>query len=128
MPDVFVGLDKDKNSKYFISLFNKGLITQYAFDYVDKNRITLKTAYTDAVGFVTEFSVDKTIFDEFILYAEKNGIKKDDSGIALSGKNIKSYLKAFIGRNLFDDEAFYPTLNLADETVLKAVEMLDAAN
>lgn len=128
MPDVFVGLDKDKNSKYFISLFNKGLITQYAFDYVDKNRITLKTAYTDAAGFVTEFSVDKTIFDEFILYAEKNGIKKDDSGIALSEKNIKSYLKAFIGRNLFDDEAFYPTLNLADETVLKAVEVLDAAN
>jgi carboxyl-terminal processing protease len=128
MPDIFVGIGKDENSKYFTSLYNKGLITQYAFDYVDKNRSTLKATYTNADGFIKYFSIDETLFYEFIQYGIKNGVVKDDEAIVLSGKNIKTYLKAFIGRNLFDDEAFYPTLHLTDKTVLKAVEVLNAAD
>ncbi|MFH0866559.1 MAG: S41 family peptidase [Bacteroidota bacterium] len=128
MPDVFVGIGKDENSKYFTSLFNKGLITQYAFDYVDKNRNTLKATYTNADGFVKNFLTDETVFNEFIVYASKNGIAKDDESIVLDEKNIKIYLKAFIGRNLFDDDAFYPTLHITDKTVLKAVEVLETEN
>jgi carboxyl-terminal processing protease len=127
MPDVFVGLGKEDNSKYFNSLFNKGVINQYSFDYADKYRSTLKLKYTDAEDFVKNFSLSETEFNEFVLYAEKMGVEKDDAGIELSKTNIKTYLKAYIGRNIFDDAAFYPVLHLTDKTVLKAVEVLNSA-
>ncbi|HNW97622.1 MAG TPA: S41 family peptidase [Bacteroidales bacterium] len=126
MPDVFVGIGKEEDSKYFISLFNKGLFIQYAFDYVDKNRKTLKATYPDADVFLNKFYVDNSILNEFVAYTEKNGIKKDTEGFSLSEKNIKTYLKAFIGRNLYNDKAFYPTLYQTDKTVQKAIEVLDA--
>lgn len=127
MPDVFVGLGKDDNSKYFNSLFNKGVINQYSFDYADKNRNTLKLKYTDAEDFVKNFMLSETEFNEFVIYAEKMGVEKDESGIELSKTNIKTYLKAYIGRNIYDDAAFYPVLHLADKTVLKALEVLKSA-
>jgi carboxyl-terminal processing protease len=65
------------------------------------------------------------MFDELVAYAVKNGVKTDDNGIAASKEIIKTYLKAFIGRNIFDDEAFYPVIQKEDKTLLKAITVLD---
>ncbi len=125
MPDVFIPLGKDENSKYFISLFNKGLIFLFAFDFTDKKRQNIKDKYINAVGFIKGFTVDDALFNEFIEYSGKNGVKKDEIGIALSRKNIKMYLKAFIGRNIFKDEAFYPVIQDVDYTLKKAINVID---
>lgn len=125
MPDIFVPLGKDENSKYFILLLNKGLILQFAFDYTDKNRQTIKNAYKNAQGFIKNFSVDGALLNELLAFAEKNGIKKDEKEIALSGNNIKVCLKAYIGRNIFDNESYYPVIQQVDKTLKKAIEVLD---
>ncbi|MBR6905249.1 MAG: hypothetical protein IKN32_10415, partial [Bacteroidales bacterium] len=41
-----------------------------------------------------------------------------------SSKELKVWLKALIGRNLYDDEAFYPVINKTDKVILKAREVL----
>ncbi|NTW31139.1 MAG: S41 family peptidase [Bacteroidetes bacterium] len=125
MPDVFVPLGKDENSKYFIQLFNKGIIFQYTFDYTDKNRQSIKSKYTNAEGFIKNFIVDETLFNDFIAYSEKNGIKKDEKGIAQSDKTIRTYIKAYIGRNIFRDECFYPILNKEDKMLKKTIELIN---
>jgi carboxyl-terminal processing protease len=126
MPDVFVPLGKNEKIKYFNSLFNKGLMYQFAFDYTDKNRQTIKNKYKNAKEFINGFIVDNAAFNEFIAYTEKSGIKKDEEGIANSNDNIRIYLKAYIGRNLFDDEAFYPVIQKTDYTLNKAINVLDS--
>jgi len=125
MPDVYVPLGKDASSKYFNLIYNKGLFVQYTFDYTDKNRQSIKSTYKNATGFVKNFSVSNSMFDELVAYAVKNGVKTDDNGIAASKEIIKTYLKAFIGRNIFDDEAFYPVIQKEDKTLLKAITVLD---
>jgi len=125
MPDVFVPLGKDENSKYYNRLYNKGLILQFTFDYADKNRQSIKTRYLNAQGFISGFTIDDAMFNDFIAYAEKNGVAKDASGIAESGANIKVNLKAFIGRNIFSDAAFYPVLKDNDKTLKKAISVID---
>jgi carboxyl-terminal processing protease len=125
MPDVFVPLGKDENSKYFTHVYNKGLILQFAFDYSDKNRQAIKNRYNNAQGFVYGFTVNDQMFDDFIAYAVKNGIPKDEAGIAESGENIRVNLKAYIGRNIFSDQAFYPVLKDIDKTLKKAISVID---
>jgi len=125
MPDVYVPYSKDEKSSYFNLLFNKGLIHQFTFDYTDKNRQSLKSRYKDAQGFVAGFTIDDATFNEFIAFAEKSGIKKDENGITLSDEKIRTYLKANIGRNEFGDEAYYPVIEKTDNTLNKAINVLD---
>jgi len=101
------------------------LIHQFTFDYTDKNRQSLKSRYKDAQGFVAGFAIDDATFNEFIAFAEKSGIKKDENGITLSGEKIRTYLKANIGRNEFGDEAYYPVIEKTDNTLNKAINVLD---
>ena len=39
-------------------------------------------------------------------------------------KELKIWLKALIGRNLYGDEAFYPVINASDKVILKALEVI----
>jgi hypothetical protein len=34
-------------------------------------------------------------------------------------------MKAFIGRVLFDKDAYYPIINKTDEAIIKSIEVLD---
>lgn len=125
MPDVFVPLGKDENSKYYNHVYGKGLIIQFAFDYADKNRQSIKSKYINAQGYVNGFTVDEAMLNDFIAYAVKNGVAKDDAGIKASGNIIKVNLKAFVGRNVFNDAAFYPVLKDIDKTLKKAISVID---
>ena len=52
--------------------------------------------------------------------------KQKTVGLTVSAgeKGFLSLLKALIGRNLFDKDAYYPILNQQDNAVLKALEVL----
>ena len=65
------------------------------------------------------------VFNDFIAYAEGKGVSKDKQGIRESELRIKILMKAFIGRNLYDDDGFYPVYHRIDETFLRAVEYLE---
>jgi disulfide oxidoreductase YuzD len=41
-----------------------------------------------------------------------------------SSKELKVWLKALIGRNLYGDEAFYPVVNMTDNVIEKALEVM----
>ena len=124
-PDVFVPIGKEEGSRYFISIFNKGIILQYTFDFTDKNRVIIKNAYKNAQAYIKGFSIDDATYSDFMTYAEKNGIKKDDKNIALLSRYIKAYLKAYIGRNIYNDEGFYPVLKETDFALQKAISVID---
>ena len=40
-------------------------------------------------------------------------------------KGFSQILKALIGRNLFDKDAYYPILNQNDNSILKAINVLN---
>jgi carboxyl-terminal processing protease len=64
--------------------------------------------------------------EECIQYAEQKGIKRNDKEIKQSEKLIKNQIQAYICRNILGDKGFYPILNLNDETVEKAIEVLSS--
>ncbi|MEW6467831.1 MAG: S41 family peptidase [Bacteroidota bacterium] len=123
MPDVFVPLDTSGRTPYLSELFYKSVFNQFSFDYADKKRVVLSAAGLNA--FRESFRVDETLFREFIQYAEKNGVKRNEAQIKKSEQLIRNYLKASIARSIWNNEGFYPIYNQDDKTMQQAVEYLN---
>lgn len=125
MPDVFVPIDTSKTNSVLNKLFYAGVVNTFAFEYSDNNRVKLKS-YGTAKNFIAQFQVTQAILDEFFAYCEKLKAKIDPAAKAKAGVALKPYLKALIGRDIFDKDAYYPIINENDKCILKAAEMLNA--
>ncbi|MEI6123585.1 MAG: S41 family peptidase [Bacteroidota bacterium] len=125
MPDVYVPFKSEFISDYYRKILNKGLIYDFGFDYADKNRLVMKS-YGSASKYISQFVVTPTILNEFVAYAEKNGVKRDEAGLKAAETTLKALLKGTIGRNIFDDAAFYPAILPTDKVFQKALEVFSA--
>ena len=123
MPDIFIPLEKDSALAYYNQCINKGLVYQFAFDYTDRNRSRMMH-FKNVDQFDHGFTITDAIYSEFMQYADKKGIKHSGKDLAKSDRYVKTMLKAYIGRNLLDNDGFFPVLNTIDPGFLKAVEML----
>jgi len=123
MPDIYIPIEKDSTLTFYNAVLNKALIYQYAFDYTDRNRMQLNR-YKTIDQFDRHFIVSDKIFNGFLAFAESKGVRRPPTDQARSDKNIKVMLKAYIGRNILDNEGFYPILNTIDPVFLKAVMIL----
>ena len=124
MPDIYVPFNASDYAAYYNKLLDKGLIFQFAFRYTDTHRNKLGE-YASFEDFDKNFQISNTLFNEFIAYAEEMGIDKDPRGIRQSEQRIKILMKAFIARNLYDDDGFYPVYHRIDETFLRAIDYLE---
>jgi len=123
MPDIFVPMEKDSALQYYNKVINKGLAYQFAFDYTDRNRLQLRH-FKNATQFDHGFTVTGAIFGDFVQYADKKGVKHDGKDLSKSDRFVKTMLKAYIGRNMLDNNGFFPVLNTIDPGFLKAIEIL----
>lgn len=126
MPDVFVPMDTAGYTNYFAAIRNSGLIYKFAFDYVDQHRGTLK-GLTSASA-ITTYLTSHKVFDEFVGYAAKNGVKPNKKEISVSKQMLQTQLFAYIARNIIDNEGFYPIIEKIDETLIRARSELGKAN
>ncbi|MCB2219922.1 MAG: PDZ domain-containing protein [Bacteroidetes bacterium] len=124
MPDVFVPLQSDARYGYYNKITRKALMFRFAFEYTDKNRKELQI-YKDFENFNEHFRITPELFEEFINFVSSNGIERDEEGVEFAGDEMKTMLKAFIARNLFDNEGFYPLYLSIDNVYNKALELLE---
>ncbi len=123
MPDLFIPLDTVKYNPLINKLFNYGVLNSFAFEYTDYNRVFFLKKYKTAPEFISNFKLGEPEIDSFKKYL----ITKKITNIFFNGKEkgFNQILKALIGRNLFDKDAYYPILNENDTAILKAVEVLN---
>ena len=123
MPDIFIPLDTVKYNHLINKLFNYGVLNSFAFEYTDYNRVLFLKKYKTAQEFISNFKLGEPEIDAFKKYL----ITKKITNIFFNGKEkgFNQILKALIGRNLFDKDAYYPILNENDTAILKAVEVLN---
>lgn len=123
IPDVFVPLPDDPDLAYYNSLIRQGLVFRYAFVYTDSHREEL-SGFTDYKDFDKHFKITPVLYNEFLVYAADHGIKRNEKGEAYAEDRIKTLMKAYIGRNLYDNEGFYPVFLTIDEDYQKALSLL----
>ena len=126
MPDVFVPLGSDNNTSFFNLVSNRGHLYSFAFDYADRNRSRLER-YSEASGFAQNFSISNAIYNDFLDFARKQGTHVPEAVSKESREMIENHLKAYIGRNIFGAQAFYPVLHQKDRILIEALKTLGNA-
>ena len=123
MPDIYVPLVDDSTEYYFNRIVNTGLLYQYAFDYTDKHRTQLK-AYETVESFENSFEVTNAMFSALVHLADEKGVVGTEEQRQTAHRKANILLKAYIARNLFDDEGFYPIYAPMDEMLQRAIQEL----
>jgi carboxyl-terminal processing protease len=124
MPDVFVPLDTTGRSQYLSNLVYNGVLNEFALVYADKNRSRLNN-YKSVSAYEKDFRVDDALVNSLVDFAEKQKIKRDEKGLNTSRELIENELKALIARNIWRNDGFYPIYNKKDQTLNKALEVLE---
>ena len=111
-PDVFVPRDTIGMTSYYTKIYNGGILYDYTFEYVDKNREKL-ALYKDFTSLLNYLNT-QNLADELVQFAQGRGIPKNDKMYAESKALMQNRIKAYILRSMLGDEAFYPVFNEND--------------
>ena len=125
MPDYFVPVDTTLFTKYHSQLSNKGVLLKVHFQLIDAHREEWTKKYADYAVFSREFDLDDKMMQQLIDEGEKEGVKFDEEQYRKSEPLIKLQLKALIARDLWDMNEYYHTINVVNESVKKALELLE---
>jgi len=126
MPDVFVPLDTTENSKYYRDMLAKGIINQFAVDYVDKHRAGIKSSYKDVHDFDKRFSLTDADLKGFIAMGEKDSVKYNEKDYKTSERLFKTVLKGLIARDVFADPGAYTIIiNHRNTDVQEALRVIN---
>ncbi len=124
MPDIFLPMDTSMYYRYFNNLVRKNVLFPFVVGYIDINRDQLKSRYKSISDFQANYRVTDTMLDELIKAGEKDGIKKDEESLVVSGAIIARQIKALIARDLYEVGAYYLIMIEDDKEVEKALEVL----
>lgn len=125
MPDVFIPMDTSDITKYFIEVSGRNILYKYTIEYADKHRQALNKV-TTAAELKNLLDNDTKLFDNFIAYATKRGIKPNQQQIDRSRALMTAQIRAYIGRNTpLEDIGFYSNIYPIDNVVVKAIEILN---
>lgn len=125
MPDYFVPLDVQQHSAFLDQLQAKYVLQEYALTYVDQHREALTAMAWE--GYYKEFEVSELMLKQLLVQAEKAGLPYDDQAFRAAKRRIKLLLKAYIARNIWREQGFYPIYHQNDEEFQKALQLFDEA-
>lgn len=129
IPDVFVPIDTSSNSESFRTLLRKGLMSKYALEFVDNNRTKIESDYPTEDEFVAHYKITDEEIKIFRTWAERQGTEESPIEISeedweVSGNSIALRLKAFLGRNVYEQSTFYRIIGDLNESIQEAVKIL----
>jgi carboxyl-terminal processing protease len=122
MPDVFVPIDTSGASEYYNKVRSLGLMYRFAFYYTDIHRSSLDqfTAARDIEGYLD----DQDLLPQFIKYASGKGVPPNYKDIRISELVLQKTIKAYVARNIIDNNGFYPIIADIDETLKVAIDTI----
>jgi len=123
MPDYFVPADTTYHSPFLTKVTNKGLIYEFAFNYADNHRNIMERYKT--ADQIDKYLESKNIYNQFLTYVHEKNIARNIAGERKSKKIINTRVKAYIARNILNNEGYYPIIKEIDHTLQKALSLMN---
>jgi carboxyl-terminal processing protease len=111
IPDLFVPVDTSYYSRYYRDLVGKGIINQFCIAYVDAHRDELLAKFKDADAFDEGFSVNDEMTKALFERGEQDSVVMNVEQWTTSAPMIKAIIKGIMTRDLYDDGAYYRSVN-----------------
>jgi carboxyl-terminal processing protease len=81
--------------------------------------------YKTAENFVQNYVPPASMLQDFAAYAQKQGVERNEVQLKRSGNYLLMQIKALIGRNLFDNDAYFPVILKEDKAFSAALRELE---
>ena len=120
-PDIFIAEDTTDVTSYYKQATMSGLIIQYAYEYTDANRQTLKGI--NSVDEMAKYLQKQNMVDKFATYADKNGLKRRNLMIQKSHKLLERFINSRIIYNMMSEEAWMKYLNNDDSAITETLKL-----
>jgi carboxyl-terminal processing protease len=125
MPDYFVPIDTLGYTPYYAEVNGRNLIYRFTMEFGDRHREQMNAIQTVA-DLKAMLDADPGLVDDFVAFAARNGVRPNRRQIAISRPVLEAQLRALIGRNTaLDYTGFYANIYPVDNTLLKAIELLE---
>ena len=125
MPDYFVPVDTTLYTQYHSRLSNKGVLLKVHFQWIDTYRDEWTQKYSDYAEYSKKFELSDSMMQQLIEEGKKEGVEYNEEQFKKSEPLIRLQLKALIARDLWNMNEYYHTINAVNESVKKAVELLE---
>ncbi len=124
-PDVYIPIDTSDYSLFYSRIVSEGVLSEYIYTWTDKHKEKLK-AIKSLDRFMSDFKVERAMFEELIAIAGKKGINSTMLDLKRSSASIKIHIKALIARQYFGNEGYYRVQQELDNGLVKSIDLLKA--
>lgn len=124
MPDIFVPVDTSIYSDLFNAVVDYGFAYSFAFNYTDKNREALNELKT--IQQIEDYLDQALVMDAFYSYLREKKLHFTYSEYMVNYNILRLQLYAYIGRNIINDNGFYPFINRMDNTIERVLDLLNS--
>lgn len=121
MPDIYVPLRQDSTEYFFNKIVNASIVFQYAFDYSDAHRDEI-LKFGDERSFDKDFKFTDKMWNDILKEAKDKKITGTDEQKEVAKTKTRQLFKAYVARNIFGDEAFYPLYEPLDEMLKECLK------
>jgi len=128
MPDIFVPYDTTRYTQLDRTLSTSGILNQFSLQYVDAHRKELMGKYPKSDDFLAKYVVTDAIIDEMIAFAQHEKVKLTKEDLASDRTLLKKQLKAYLIRDLWKSSEYYRVMWTENESLIKALEILNDKN
>ena len=124
VPDIFVARDTAGITSYYIEVANANLLQRYAFNYCSQQRAAL-SKLDNFNQLLNMLPGDEDLLKDFADFAAQNGVAPRWYYIHRSRQLLVTHIKAFIARDTFGNQGFYPIFNSTDKTIQEALKAMN---
>jgi len=121
-PDFKISFNNKDIPDFFYKIVDQSLIYQFAFNYTDQHRVVLKKF--NSWKPLDLYLQNSNLLVEFIKYINEHGFNPSKADLDKVKPIILNQLRAYIVRNIFNDEGFYSIILERDDVYKKALEVL----
>jgi len=126
MPDFFIPIDTTQVSEFYARLVRSGALNNFGVEYTNANREQLTRRHQDVGNFLETFKVDEELINQLLAYATREGISPGTGDPAASMGYLNLQLKGLVARNLFGFDAYIQVLAQEDDSIKKAVNLIQS--
>lgn len=114
-------------TSYTTNLFRKNIFYEYVAQYLSGNGQNFKDKYKSFEDFNLNYKIEDEFVNNFVEFGIKKGTELKKEEFEKDKEFICMRLKAFIARNFWGNEGWYPIVLSEDNQLQKAIDVLPEA-